>query len=232
MILLTVAAAVLLVAAGAVVCGIARAVPVTDEPRLPTPAWAAIGKVRDSPAFWAGAALLLALAYSVGHVVDFSLGIPVTGSEYSILRYPLATFAQVLIPVALVLPLAYQGSPARKIVAAAAFGFSMVTSQPDVQVGRWAIPLGTVLLGVLVYAIVKKEDQPAEQANGAVADTVPGRQDRGSAGPHPGRLFHLHNGRPPASRRAGSGPGHGVRRCQLPQPVDWMADYRSFSTVC
>jgi hypothetical protein len=170
--LLTAAAAVLLVAAGAVVCGIARAVPVTDEPRLPTPAWAAIGKVRDSLVFWAGAALLVALAYSMGHVVDFSLGESVALSEYSILRYPLATFSQVLIPVALVLPLAYQGSPARKVVAAAAFGFSMVTSQPDVQVGGWAIPLGTVLLGVLVYAIVRKDDQPAEQANGTVADTV------------------------------------------------------------
>ena len=171
--LLTAAAAVLLAAAGAVVCGIARAVPVTDEPRPPVPAWAAMGKVRDSLVFWAGAALLVALAYSMGHVVDFGLGEPVTLAEYSVLRYPLATFAQVLVPVALVLPLAYQGSPARKIVAAAAFGFSMAASQPDVQIGGCAVPLGTALLSVLVYAVVRKDDEPAEQAGGgAVADTV------------------------------------------------------------
>ena len=171
--LLTAAAAVLLVAAGAVVCRLATAGQVADEPRLPIPAWADIGKVRNSLVFWVGAALLVAVAYSMGHVVDFGAGEPVTLAEYSVLRYPLATFAEVLIPVALVIPLAYQGSPARKIVAAAAFGFSMAASQPDVVVGRWAIPLGTVLLSVLVYAVVRKDDEPVEQPSGGpAADTV------------------------------------------------------------
>src|SRR5262249_10994 len=69
--LLTVMAVVLLVAAGVVLCGIARAVPVADEPIVRASAWAAVGKVRDSTVFWAGSGLLVALAYSMGNVVVF-----------------------------------------------------------------------------------------------------------------------------------------------------------------
>lgn len=161
--LLTATAAVLLVAVGVVLCGIARAVPVTDESIVTGPAWATLSKVRDFTVFWAGSALLVALAFSMGNVVAFAPGTAAATSELLALRYPLAPFGRALIAVALVIPLAYAGRRAgKKLVAAAVFGWSIATQQPDLSVGGVVLPVGTALLAVLVYVLVQNKGKEHE----------------------------------------------------------------------
>lgn len=171
-ILLTVAAAVLLLAVGAAAFGLARAVGVADESRLPALTWASVGKVRDLIVFWAAVAALVALAYSAAYWFQIGSIQSAVSSEFSVLRYPLAAFGQVLVPIALVLPLSVTGNPGRRVTAAAAFGLAMAANQSDLVVGDgWGVPLGTVLMGVFVYALTRQDNPataPPPDAAGAV----------------------------------------------------------------
>jgi hypothetical protein len=124
---------------------------------------------RYSLVFWVGAALFVTLAYSLADVVPFGSPLSLVSWEFIALRYQIAIFTGVLFPVALLIPLACTGRSAGGIVAAAAFGFALATNQPDLSVGGVAIPLGAVLLSLLVYAFVKKDDQDNKRA---IADTV------------------------------------------------------------
>ena len=172
-ILLTVAAAFLLLAVGVAALSLARAADVADESGLAAPAWAPVGKVRDLIVYWAAVAALVALAYSAAYWFQIGSVQSVVSSEFSVLRYPLAAFGQVLVPIALVLPLSATGNPTRKIVGAAAFGLAMAANQSDLLVGGgWGVPLGTVLMSVFAYALVREDDQATAPRPGAAADAV------------------------------------------------------------
>jgi hypothetical protein len=174
-ILLTVAAAVLLLAVGAEALSLARevAVPGSGESGLPAPGRASMGKARDLIVCCAAAAALIALAFSAAYWFQIGSVQSAVSSEFSVLRYPLAAFGQVLVPIALVLPLSVTGSPARRITAAAAFGLAMAANQSDLLVGGgWGVPLGTVLMGVFVYALVREDDQSDAPRPGGAADAV------------------------------------------------------------
>jgi hypothetical protein len=171
-ILLTVAAAVLLLAVGAAAFSLARSVGVADESRLPAPRSASVGKVRDLIVFWAAVAALVALAYSAAYWFQIGSVQSAVSSEFSVLRYPLATFGQVLVPIALVLPLSVTGNPGRRVTAAAAFGLAMAANQSDLVVGGgWGVPLGTVLMSVFAYALIR-EDNTATAPRPGAADAV------------------------------------------------------------
>jgi hypothetical protein len=172
-VLLTVAAAVLLLAVGSAAVSLARAVDVADESRLPAPTGSSVGKVRDLIVYWVAVAALVALAYNAAYWFQIGSVQSAVSSEFSVLRYPLAAFGQVLVPIALVLPLSVTGNPTRKITGAAAFGLAMAANQSDLLVGGgWGVPLGTVLMSVFAYALVREDDQATRPRPGAAADTV------------------------------------------------------------
>lgn len=171
-IVLTVVAAALLFAVGLAAFSLPQALDFA-EPRLSAPTWASAIKVRDLIVKWAGVAALVAIAYTATDWLQLGSVQSAVSSEFSVLRYPLAALAQVLVPVALVLPLAVTGSPARRITAAAAFGLAMAANQSDLLVGGgWAIPFGTALLGVVVYALVRDDGQAVTVRPSAAADAA------------------------------------------------------------
>jgi hypothetical protein len=147
---------------GAVLFLSARAVPVRDQAEDRGLAWLKIVERRDSLTFWVGASLLVTLAYSVASVVNFTSLENTVISEFSVLRYPLAAFATLLISMALVAPIAYTGPSAdNKVIAMAAFGFSLATQQPDLGVFQIQVPVGTVIFAYLIYRVVKRTEPPA-----------------------------------------------------------------------
>jgi hypothetical protein len=171
-VLLIVVAAVLLFAAGVTALGLARAVDFA-EPRLPVPEWASVQKVRDLIVRGIGVAALVAIAYTAGAWLQLGSVQLMVSSEFSVLRYPLAALAQVLVPVALVLPLSATGNPTSRVTAAAAFGLAMAANQSDLLVGGgWGIPLGTVLMGVIAYALVRDDDRTTASRPGAPAQAA------------------------------------------------------------
>jgi hypothetical protein len=168
-ILLIAVAAVLLFAVGVAALSLPRAVDIA-EPRLSLPEWASVRKVRDLILQWTGVAAFVAIAYTAGDWLQLGSVQLVVSSEFSVLRYPLAALAQVLVPVALVLPLSVTGNPTRRVTAAAAFGLAMAANQPDLLVGGgWGLPLGTALMAVIACALVRDDDPAAAPRPGAGA---------------------------------------------------------------
>jgi hypothetical protein len=133
---------------------------------------------RSRAVFWAGAALAVALAYSIGNL-DRLWPSNVTKAlfEFSTLRYALAPFAVAFIAVALVIPLVFaeqsnddaeveagHGSQPEswwrrqpgRFIAPAAFGWAVVTQLPPLVIVGIAFPAAPFLLAVIVCAIVKR----------------------------------------------------------------------------
>lgn len=154
-------ALVLLVAVGVIGCSDARSVQFTAGDNATSKI--SLPSLRDSVVFWIGLALAVTLAYSVGNIVSWSSPMNIAFSEFATLRYPVAAFATVLVAVALVIPLAYQGQSARDpVVVAAAFGWAVLAQLPELTVAGIAFPGGEVFLAYLLYrvAITKKEPIP------------------------------------------------------------------------
>jgi hypothetical protein len=156
-------ALVLLVVIGVIGCSEARSVQFSAEDK--TISGISLNSLRNRMVFWAGLALTVALAYSVGNVTSWSSPVDIAFSEFATLRYPLAAFATLLVAVALVIPLAYRGqSASEQVVVAAVFGWSVVAQLPQFTVAGIALPGGEVFLAFLLYrvAITNKEPIPKE----------------------------------------------------------------------
>ena len=159
---LTILSAILLVRIGALLFRTAHAIPLGDQAENPSIGWLKITERRDSLVFWVGASLFVALVYSIASVVNFTSFENIIISEFSVLRYPLAAFATLLISVALVAPVAYTGPSAdNKAIAMAALGFSLATQQPDLGVFQIQVPVGTIFFAYLVYRLVRRTKPPA-----------------------------------------------------------------------
>jgi hypothetical protein len=174
---LTAAAFALLVGLVIVVSRMARAVEVpTEQPIVASPK-IPFEKVRNLAVSCIGLLLLIALAYSVGNVDN--LGRPgrvvysVISSEIVTLRYPLAAFAILLIALALVVPLFNRGfSSEAGFVAAALFGWAVVTQQPKLILAGIPFPAGEVIFAALTYYALIIRDGPLTEDRSSYASWV------------------------------------------------------------
>ena len=128
--------------------------------------WPSINYLRDFAIFWAGAALAIALSYSLGNVYSFSSPTDIVFSEFSTLRYPLAAFATTLVAVALVIPFALRGPRARgPVVTAALFGMSFVAQLPALTVAAISVPGGEALFVLLLYLFAIKSHEESRDSS-------------------------------------------------------------------
>lgn len=133
-----------------------RAIPITDTAGR---SWFNIGSWRNWVTFWAGGAITIALAYSLGNLGGSGISPGNLGfTEFETLRFLPVGYADLLIIIALAIPLLFRGPTAEKnIITAAVFSWSISMQPPEVGfAGTVMLPVSEIVLTVLLCLLIDR----------------------------------------------------------------------------